>query len=215
MLLFQAWPDSIFRAILHEALRQVRDVDLVRYRKGYRPSKAEREELDESYRDGYPDLAPLFTRRGLVRLIDRLLAANGSDQIFRLTDYHWLVLYRCLETYCDRHNEGVTGTEGRVGPYEIERVDFDAIVERFFFDTDVLLGPILLQAEEHAPGRLGASRQAWKIAAGLKPDAADLELVPVLPDEGGEPGGTPGPEVPASGYVGPYPLGEREDGEGE
>jgi hypothetical protein len=215
MLLFQAWPDSIFRAILHEALCQVRDVDVVRYRKGYRPSKAERKELDESYRDAYPNLAPLITRRELVRLIDRLLAASRSDQLYRLTDYHWLVLYLCLQTYCDRHNDGITGTEGTVGPYEIDRVDFDAIVERFFFDTDFLLGPVLLQAEENAPGRLGASRQSWKIAAGLKPDAADLELVPVLPDETGETGDTPGPEVPASGYVGPYPLWAREDDKGE
>jgi hypothetical protein len=56
------------------------------------------------------------------------------------------------------------------------------------------------------------SSQARKIAAGLKPDLADLELRAIdasaslfeLEDE---------KEVPESGYVGPYPM--REPGERE
>ncbi|MBI3104433.1 MAG: hypothetical protein HYY95_02415, partial [Candidatus Rokubacteria bacterium] len=36
------------------------------------------------------------------------------------------------------------GTGNQVGSYEIEAIDFDAIVDRFFFDTDFLMGPVLL-----------------------------------------------------------------------
>ena len=44
-------------------------------------------------------------------------------------------------------------------------------MERFFFDTDYLMGATLLSAEEAAPGPLRVARQAWKIAAGLRPEA--------------------------------------------
>src|SRR5437773_7836170 len=40
------------------------------------------------------------------------------------------VLYACLHVYCDLHNDGGIGSGDRVGPYEIERMDFDAIVDR-------------------------------------------------------------------------------------
>jgi hypothetical protein len=80
--------------------------------------------------------------------------------------------------YCDLHNDDATGTGDRVGAYEIEAIDFDAIIDRFFWDTDFLFGPELLQAEEKNPGFLRVSRQAGKIAAGLRPSPSDLRLRP-------------------------------------
>lgn len=213
MLLFQEDPDPIFLAILHEALEFVRDAELVQFRTGYRPSRAERCELDEYYADGYPDLAPLFRRRQLVRIIDRLLKASREEgRWYRLTDYHWLVLYVCLQTYCDLHNDGATATGDKVGPYEIERIDFDALVGQFFFDTDFLMGPALLEAEEQAPGQFGHTRQAWRIAAGLKPEPKDLRLVRIIPDPPDPSSSSPERPIPSGGYIGPYPLREPDDG---
>ena len=86
-------------------------------------------------------------------------------------------------------------------------IDFEAIVSRFFWDTDFRMGVVLLQAEERKPGRVQATRQAWKIAAGLRPDPEDLQIVPVERSE--EEIWPPDPDerpVPESGYVGPYPL---------
>jgi hypothetical protein len=57
-------------------------------------------------------------------------ASQDARRWYRLTDYHWLVLYACLHVYCDLHNDGGIGSGDRVGPYEIERFDFDAIVDR-------------------------------------------------------------------------------------
>ena len=205
MILFQDDPDAIFLAIVDEALAHVREVHLVRYREGYQPTRAERRELEEAYRDLFPELVPLFTRRELVRVIDRLRRASREERRrCELTDYHWLVLYSCLQLYCDLHNDGATGDQ--VGPYEIEHIDFDALVDRFFFDTDFLLGATLLSAEEAAPGHLRVTRQAWKIAARLGPEANDLRMTAA-----GHSGENQGSResvrrVPASGYVGPYPL---------
>lgn len=213
MIVFQDEPDAIFLAIVHEALTHARDVHLLRYLPGHRLTAAERRELDESYGELFPELAPFFTRQQLARLIDRLLrASRDGRRRYELTDYHWLVLYSCLQIFCDLHNDGATGTEDEVGPYEIEGIDFDAIVERFFFDTDFLMGASLLAAGEVAPGQLGATRQAWKIAARLRPEAKDLRVVEVASSAESEGGRESVRRVPARGYVGPYPLRAREAG---
>ena len=214
MIVFQDEPDPIFLAIVHEALAHARDVYLLRYLPGHRLTTTERRELDESYRDLFPELVPFFARRELARIIDRLLrASHDGRRRYELTDYHWLVLYSCLQLYCDLHNDGAVGTGDQVGPYEIEAIDFNAIVDRFFFDTDFLMGSVLLAAEEASPGQLLVTRQAWKIAARLKPEAKDLRVTAVASP--GESGGSRESvrRVPASGYVGPYPLREPEEGE--
>ncbi len=214
MIVFQDEPDPIFLAIVHVALAHVRDVHLLRYLPGHRLTPTQRQELDESYRDLFPELVPFFGRRGLTRIIDRLLrASRDGRRRYELTDYHWLVLYSCLQLYCDLHNDGAVGTGDQVGPYEIEAIDFDAIVDRFFFDTDFLMGSVLLAAEEASPGQLLVTRQAWKIAARLKPEAKDLRVTPVSSPGESEGGRESVRRVPASGYVGLYPL--REPGEGE
>ena len=48
-----------FLAIVDEALVYVREVHLVHYKEEYRPTPAERQELEKSYRDLFPELAPL------------------------------------------------------------------------------------------------------------------------------------------------------------
>jgi hypothetical protein len=213
MVVFQDEPDPIFLAIVHEALAHVRDVHLLRYLPGHRLTAAERRERDESYGDLFPELAAFFTRRELVRVLDRLLrASRDGRRRYQLTDYHWLVLYSCLHLFCGLHNDGATGTGDQVGPYEIEAIDFDAIVERFFFDTDFLMGPVLLAAEEASPGQLDATRQAWRIAAGLRPEATDLRVTAVASSAESEGGCESVRRVPARGYVGPYPLRARDAG---
>jgi hypothetical protein len=211
MIMFQDTPDAIFLAIVDEALAHVREVHLLRYRTGYRPTRAERRELEASYWDLFPELVPLFTRRELVRVIDRLRRANRDEgRRYELTDYHRLALYACLQVYCDLHNDGAAGDE--VGPYEIEHIDFDAVVERFFFDTDFLMGATLLVAEEAAPGQLSVTRQAWKIAAGLRPEAKDLRLRMVRRSGESTRDSEAEPRIPARGYVGSYPLREHAEG---
>jgi hypothetical protein len=54
------------------------------------------------------------------------------------------------------------------------------------------------------------TRQAWKIAAGLRPEAEDLRLRPVERVRESEDDPKADHSVPASGYIGSYPLRERE-----
>jgi hypothetical protein len=61
-------------------------------------------------------------------------------------------------------------------------------------------------------GRLLVTRQAWRIAARLRPEGTDLRVTAVACSGENEGGRDPVRRVPASGYVGPYPLREREEG---
>ena len=201
MLHFQTRPDRVFLAILLEALQRTRE-ELDRASPG-----EDREAMDEHYRGLYPEIARFFDRRELVEILDRLLEAHRQATMYEISDYHWLVLHECLEVFCDLHNDGALDDDGHVGPYIIETIDFEAIVSSFFWDIDFQMGPVLLEAEERAPGRVQPTRQAWKIAAGLRPDSEDLQIAaisrsaeeiwPFDPDER---------PMPESGYVGPYPL---------
>lgn len=138
--------------------------------------------MDEHYRAMYPEITRFFERRELFDVLDRLLAASQQPTIYEITDYHWLVVHECLQVFCDLHNDDALGSDGEVGPYVIDTIDFEALVSRFFWDTDFCMGAVLLRAEERKPGRVQASRQAWKIAAGLRPDPEDLRIVPLRID---------------------------------
>jgi hypothetical protein len=122
------------------------------------------------------------------------------------------VVYRCLEVFCDLHNdEAATDPTGwaDIGPYSIGSIDFDAIVDRFFWDTDFLIGPELLKlsSADQCRQQLGFSDEVFGIAAGLKPHPSELEIRPVVdPDWGGQ-----DDESPAHGIIGAYPPHERSE----
>jgi hypothetical protein len=160
-----------------------------------------------------PMLARFFDPRTAARLIEDLLAASRDTRLYQLTDYHWLVVYRCLEVFCGLHNdEAAADPTGRadVGPYSIGLIDFDAIVDRFFWDTDFLMGPELLElSADQRRQQLGFSDAAFSIAAGLKPHPSELEIRPVAdPDWRGE-----ADESPAHGVIGAYPPDEGSEGD--
>ena len=74
------------------------------------------------------------------------------------------------------------------------------------------MGAVLLAAEEASPGQLHVTRQAWKIAARLRPEAGDLRVTAVASSTESEGGRESVRRVPAKGYVGPYPLRARAAG---
>lgn len=206
MIEFQTVPDPIFLAIMHDALEYVRDAELVQFREGIQPTPSEEKELDAFYATLYPELVPYFSRRQLIEVIELLLTASRATTLYRLTDYHWLVLYRCLEMFCDLHNDEALGSD-EVGPYVIDKIDFGYILDRFFFDTDFLFGGELIVASEKNLQSVppGVSSQARTIAAGAKPDPNDLEPMTIAPSESLAEA-TSQNSVPMSDYIGPYPM---------
>jgi hypothetical protein len=201
MLRFETPPDKVLAAILSSALELQKDYveELIETETG---------PMSHWWPAAEPMLARFFDPRTAARLIEDLLAASRDTRLYQLTDYHWLVVYRCLEVFCDLHNdEAAADPTGRadVGRYSIGPIDFDAIVDRFFWDTDFLMGPELLElSADQRRQQLGFSDEAFSIAAGLKPHPSELEIRPVAhPDWRGEDDASP-----AHGVIGAYPPDE-------
>lgn len=205
MIEFQTEPDPIFLAILTEALAWTRE-ELYPYVDSYQATQEEVASLDEQYPIQHPHLSRYFSREEAREQVERLRAALGDETLYRLSDYHWLILYVSLSDFADLHNDGALDPDGRVGSYIIDTIDADHIVETFFFDTDFLLGPEFLVADERRIDVVpDVTPEARKIAAGIKPDPEDLALTPIEPSESEM---SPGEATryPAAGYIGPYPM---------
>jgi hypothetical protein len=208
MLRFQACPDRVFTAILHDALEL--GGALLRVRRT-RPRPAELQQREAVYASLYPRTSTFFTRLEALDVMTALLAASRDAAVYQITDFHWLVLYECLEAFCGLHNDSVKGkrrTTRAVGLYRIGPIDFDFIVDHFFWDTDFLLGRDLLElSPDQRQRQLGVSDEAFSIAAGLKPHPDELRIVlRAEPDFG--PGEMTGPE---RGRVPVYPAEEDDE----
>ena len=171
MLRFSMQPDRVFRAILHAALEVTRD------------TLADLADEDEDYWVAqYPNAARCLTAEVAVPLLDQLLAASQDAQLYQLTDYHWLLLYDCLRVYCDIHNDDVQEVSQcvlPVGPYQVGPIDFDLVVDLYFWDTDFLLDPTSLAALG-PDGResMGVSDEVFGIAHRLSPHPEELKIIP-------------------------------------
>ena len=120
-----------------------------------------------------------------------------------MTDYHWLLLYDCLRVACAIHNEDAQEaptTTLPVGPYQIGPIDFDAVVDRYFWDTDFLLeGPTLAGLGPEGRQSMGVADEVFGIAQGLPPHSEELKLTPWAGpgwEEPGEEDKAGGPVIP-------------------
>ena len=209
MLRFQACPDRVFTAILHDAL-ELGDALLRVPRTRLRP--AEFQQRDNMYASLYPRTAKFFARPEALDVMMALLEASRDGAVYQITDFHWLVLYECLDAFCTLHNNSVKGKRGTtrtVGPYRIGPIDFDFIVDHFFWDTDFLLGENLLNlSPDQRRNQLGVTDEAFSIASGLKPHPDELRIELAKEPHFGPVGAT-GPE---RGRILEYPA-EEDDAE--
>ena len=111
------------------------------------------------------------------------------------------------ERVAQRHAVAIVAREEKTGtcsvaPYEIGQIDFDYIVDHFFWDTDFLAAEHLLELTTQHRQRVGFSDEAWSVAAGLRPHPDEL-AIQIWEDEAGwdaEPD-----EYPSSGTISLYP----------
>jgi hypothetical protein len=189
MLRFARRPDPIFLAILHAALDDVQET-LTDLEAGDWPAQ-------------YPTAVRCFSRDLARTTLGQLLTASRAKQLYQLTDYHWLLLYDCLRVYCEIHNdyarEAPTQTMP-VGPYQIGAIDFDALLDLYFWETDFLLGgPILAGLGPDGRKSIDVSDEAFGISQGLPPHSDELKLTRWAGlgwEESGEEGEAGGPVIP-------------------
>ncbi len=135
MIYFQTKPDAVFETILQEALlSEIIEVRML----------ADDGAID-SWEGLYPETSSTCGPYTAVRLMEQLFAATRDASVYRLTDIHWLVLYECLQNFCTTHNDLVDEDPQAlrsIGAFRIGRLDGEAIVAIYFWDTDFLLRPL-------------------------------------------------------------------------
>lgn len=121
-----------------------------------------------------------FKKEFFVDLLDKLKAAHEDNhQIWYITDYHYLVLYRVLEWACGEHNISVMTDDAPKLLDSRHTIKFEDLVGRLFLDTD-----FLLSAEEYGSfgdderDALGMSSELFSITNGLVPHPDELKMVP-------------------------------------
>jgi len=135
MIYFRTKPDAVFEAILEEALlSEMTEVKML----------ADDGAID-SWEGLYPESSSAFGPYTAIRLLAQLLAATRDSSVYHLTDVPWLVLYECLQNFCTTHNDLVEDDpqgSRAIGAFRIGRMDGEAIVTIYFWDTDFLLRPM-------------------------------------------------------------------------
>jgi hypothetical protein len=203
MLGFEERPDRVFSAIFEASLEVAAD-HIAQHLEDHGDTPG-------PWTEHFLDLAPCFSPRVAQDTIKRLLAAHRDrEHIYQLTDYHRLLIYKCLSLTCDVHNDDLNIPPGETAPfglYSIGPIDFDLLVQRFFPDIDFLFGPEMLNVAGEQRRQFMMTDEAFDLVAGHPPHPDELVLSTYAEEEGWL---TQEDEYPAGGWVPTYPRPEEE-----
>ena len=173
-------PDGIFTAMLEKSIEiiidQLRELINTRLEKGTRGNEFE-----------YlmPNAGRVFTPEAALKTLREILICHKRENLYRLNNYHYLLLYDTLYNYCEIHNDLVrTAADGRekkevsdLGGFYVERIDFDDLIAMFFFDTDFLMdAETVVKLGLDKRKMLGIHGETFGISQGLVPHPEELEL---------------------------------------
>ena len=153
-------------------------------------------DVPEAWREVYPRSARCFTpelaRATLVDLVEKLRLPED----YVPTDYHWLLLYECLQGQIAALNDDplpplvnlltalataqdalyLTLPTRSKGGADFS-IDFDALVDMYFWDTDFLLdAEHFARLGPDAKATLGFSPSTFGVTQGLAPHPDELVL---------------------------------------
>ncbi|MCZ6689787.1 MAG: hypothetical protein O7H41_09305 [Planctomycetota bacterium] len=174
MLRFSTEPDLAFAEFLATSLEyeidQLRDPD----------------DSDEGVLANYSSRTrAIFNRQELQAQLEKLLEAHRSPAIYKLTDYHFLILHDVLQTHTEVHNDSLelSGEVRRYGDVVLGKIDVDAVLDVYFFDTDFLIDPEDLDAlGGERKEMMGFAEDTWGVVNELKPHPEELSLRDASPD---------------------------------
>jgi hypothetical protein len=155
-------------------------------------------DLDRSdeWREAYPLAAACFTPELARETLVDLVAKLRLPETYVPTEYHWLLMYECLKTLIEVLNDAplpslvtqlttlATAQDALYLslPARGQRdagfhIDFDALVDTYFWDTDFLLdGETVIQLDADAKASLGFSPSVFGVTQGLAPHPDELVL---------------------------------------
>lgn len=178
MLRFAKAPDAVFQAILRDGLSYA--IDFISDMRSASDDVALSREEFICY---FPAAGKVFPPRLAVETLRNLFRCLDRPEIYYLNDYHYLLLYDVLDFLADVHNDGIAVSRSKrdkknmafVDPFYIERIDFDGIIELFFFDIDFLTSSdVMLNIPSWF--KQTYNPEAFALSQGLLPHPEELAL---------------------------------------
>ncbi len=179
MLRFAKAPDAVFQAILRDGLSYA--IDLISDMRSESDHDGVRSM--EDFANFFPAAGKVFPPALAAETLRDLFKCLDRPELYYLNDYHYLLLYDVLDFLAEVHNDRVAMARNKrdrkeasfVDPFFIEQIDFDEIVELYFFDIDFLTSPeVMLNLpswfkETYNP-------EAFALSQGLLPHPEELAL---------------------------------------
>lgn len=187
MLRFQQTPDKIFMEILMWSMDF--SIDSIR-------DAIDNNETIDAAREDIAGILPeamrVFSPEAAFNTLTDFRDKLQRPELFYLNDYHYLLLYDALDLFSTIHNDMVASCDteadkkdiATIGEYYIEVVDFELMVELFFYDTDFLLDPqaMFVLGPEMSSSALGLNPETFCLTQGLAPHPEEL-ILKIVTDE--------------------------------
>lgn len=121
-----------------------------------------------------------FTVETVVPVLHELAKYNRRAGLWEINDYHYLVIHDTLKYFCDLENDFARETSKpilSVKSYRIYELDFEEIIEFYFWDEDFLFEEdTIINLASNGKQQLGISDVVFGIATGLKPHSEELKI---------------------------------------
>lgn len=179
MLRFQRAPDAVFQAILRDGLSYA-----INFISDMRSESDPDGALSrEDFTNVFPAAGKVFPPALAAETLRDLFTCLDRPEIYYLNDYHYLLLYDVLNSLSEIHNDRVSMARNKkdgkeasfVDPFSIEKIDFDEIVELYFFDIDFLTSPeVMLNLPSWF--KQTYNPEAFALSQGLLPHPEELAL---------------------------------------
>jgi hypothetical protein len=167
---------------------------------------------DEVWAMAYPRVAQCFPRQQAREVWLDLRDKLRQPQTYVPTTYHWLLLYECLSFHIEclndapgpqvlaalKASQAAQDAAYLAFPRDRHRregvsIDFEAFIDRYFWDIDFLLeASTYAQLGAAAKQQLGYRADLFGVVSGLRPHPAELALKTVEEVEATEPEGGAG-----------------------
>jgi len=179
MLRFRNHPDRVFMAVLTESMEmmiiRIREILAVH-------RKAETD--GEGLLSLMPNASRVFAPEIALKTLKHVLHCHRGPGLYRLNDYHWLLLYDVLEYFCRVHNESVSTAPNdfekermsKTGGFHIEEIRCDGLIDIYFYNTDFLADEEAAADDPKEGVASDLHDEAFSISQGLAPHPDELKL---------------------------------------
>ena len=170
MIEFDLKQDAIFKELLEGALDYA--IDTIR--------DLEDDDGDDDFKCLWPIAAKCFNKDNALKALMEIRRYQKRKEIYSVSNYHYMLIYDVLEKDCIWLNDHAKEDKKpivKVGKCEILKIEFGALSDMYFKDTDFLTDErIMMSLKKDHKKQLGYAPETFGIAIGMAPNREDLKI---------------------------------------